>query len=114
MTKAGLNGLIISMFIDNIKIMALKDSGFIQRIKAELAAIFSMVDMGPISFYLGLKIERDRIKCTIKLLQPAYIDKVLYRFHLDQAYMINTSMKETALFQPRIKSQALAAKRKRY
>ena len=28
-TKAGLNGPIISMFVDNIKIMVPKDSGFI-------------------------------------------------------------------------------------
>ena len=66
--KAGLNGPIISTFVNDIKIMAPKDCRFIQCIKAELAATFSMVDMDPISFYLGLKIERDRIKRTIKLL----------------------------------------------
>ena len=58
-TKTGLNGPIISTFVDDIKIMALKDSRFIQRIKAELAATFSIVDMGPINFYLGLKVEHD-------------------------------------------------------
>lgn len=35
-----------------------------------------MIDMGPISFYLGLKVERDRQKKTLKLSQPAYIDKI--------------------------------------
>ena len=82
--------------------MTSKESGIIQRIKAELAAIFSMVDMGSISFYLGLKVEWDWAKCIIKLLQPAYIDKVLSKFHFDQAHVINTPMKETVLLLSRI------------
>lgn len=59
MTKAGLNSLVISMFSDNIKIIALKKSGITQRVKAKLSAAFLMIDMSPISFYLGLKVERD-------------------------------------------------------
>ena len=57
------------MFIDDIKIIASKNNRFIQRIKAELVTAFSIVDMGLISFYLGLKVEQDQIKHTIKLLQ---------------------------------------------
>lgn len=56
-TKAGLNGPIVSTFVDDIKIMAAKGSGMITRVKAELTAAFSI--MGPISFYLGLKVLRD-------------------------------------------------------
>ena len=82
--------------------MTSKESGIIQRIKAELAAVFSMVDMGSISFYLGLKVEWDWTKYIIKLLKPAYIDKVLSKFYLDQAHAINTLMKETILLLSRI------------
>lgn len=113
-TKAGLNGPVVSTFVDDIKIMAPKGSGMTQRVKAELAAAFSMVDMGPISFYLGLKVQRDRENRTIKLSQPAYIDKVLTRFHLDNANAVNAPMKETALFQPRIEGQASATEREKY
>ena len=112
--KTGLNGLIISTFVDDIKIMAPKDNGFIQCVKAKLAAAFSIVDMGPISFYLGLKVERDQIKRMIKLSQPAYIDKVFSRFHFDQANTVNTPIKETTLLQPRTEGQASAAERERY
>lgn len=113
-TKAGLNGPVVSRFVNDIKVMALKKSGIIQRVKAELAAAFSMVDMGPINFYLGLKVEQDRAKRTIKLSQPASIDKVLSKFHLDQAHAINTPMKEIALLLPITKGQASAAERERY
>lgn len=49
-TKAGLNGPIVSTFVNDIKIMAPQKSGIIQRVKAELIVAFSMVDMGSISF----------------------------------------------------------------
>ena len=44
-TKAGLNGSIVSTFVDDIKIMGTKGSGFIGRVKAKLTATFLMVDM---------------------------------------------------------------------
>ena len=113
-SKAGLNGLVISTFVDDIKIIAPKRSGHISRVKAELVAAFSMVDMGPISFYLGLKVQRDRKNHTIKLSQPAYIDKVLSKFHLNKAHAVATPMKESAILQARIESEASTAERERY
>lgn len=115
-TKAGLNGPIVSTFVNDIKIMAPKESGIIQRVKAELIVAFSMVDMGSISFYLGLKVERNREERTIKLSQPAYIDKVLNKFHLDKANTVNTPMKETTLLQPRAEGdgEATTAEKERY
>lgn len=49
----------MSIFVDNIKVMGIKEIGYIKKIKAKLAAVFKIVDMSPISFYLGLKVERD-------------------------------------------------------
>lgn len=56
-----------------------------------------MIDMGLISFYLGLKFEKDCIKKILKLSQPVYIDKILARYHLDQAKLCNVLMKEGIL-----------------
>lgn len=95
-TKAGLNGPIVSTIADDIKITGPKESGMIERVKTEVTFAFSMVDMGPISYYLGLKVERNRQDRTIKLSQPAYIDKVLAKFHLGKAHYVNTPMKETS------------------
>lgn len=39
--------------------MGVKKSGHIKKIKRKLVAIFEMVDIGLISFYLGLKMEKD-------------------------------------------------------
>ena len=113
-TNAGLEVSIVSTFVDDIKIIAPKRSGIIEGVKAELASAFSIVDMGPINFYLGLKVEQDREKKTIKLSQPSYIDKVLAKFHLDKAHPVNTPMKESVLLQPRTDEKASSSKRERY
>lgn len=114
--KAGLNGLIVSTFIADIKVIAPKGSGIVFHVKAELTAAFSIVDMGPISFYQRLKVERNEEHRTIKLSQLAYIDKVFSKFHFDKANMVKIPIKETTLLQPRAKSEgeATVAEKERY
>lgn len=94
--------------------MGVKGSGMIGRVKAELTVAFPMVDLGPISFYLGLKVERDREKKTIKLSQPAYIEKILSKFHVDQVKPNNRPMKEVAMLVPRTEGEASPAEIERY
>ncbi len=65
-TKAGLDGPMVSTFVDDIKIIAPTGSGIIQQVKAQLTAAFSMVNMGPMSFYPGRKVERNCDNRTIK------------------------------------------------
>lgn len=74
--------IIVSTFVDDIKILGSKGSGVIDCVKAELTYAFEMIDMGEISFYLRIRVNRDRKQHTIKLSQPAYIEKVLQKFHL--------------------------------
>lgn len=70
--------------------------------------------MGPISFYLGLKVQRNQKKQTIKLFQPAYIDKVFSKFHLNKVYIVNISMKKIALLKQRTNGEVSASEKKRY
>lgn len=51
--------------------MGAKNFKVINQIKAKLIAAFEMVDMGPINFYLGLKIKWNCERKIIKLFQPA-------------------------------------------
>lgn len=73
-----------------------------------------MVDIGSISFYFGLKVQRDQEKQIIKLSQPAYIDKIFSKFHLNKAHVVNTPMKETVLLEPRIEGEAFPSEKERY
>lgn len=76
-TKTRINRPIVSIFVNDIKIIEVKKSGMTTRIKQKLTSVFLIVDIGSISFYLGLKMERNCKQKTLKLFQPAYIDKVL-------------------------------------
>ncbi len=62
-------------------------------VKAELKKEFEMTE-SPLTHYLGIKVERDRVKRTIKLSQPGYIDKILSRFHTTTAKHSRVPMKE--------------------
>lgn len=53
----GLKGPILSFFVDDIKIIAPKDSGIISRVKKELTTTFFISDIGPINFNLELRID---------------------------------------------------------
>lgn len=86
----------------------------IERVKIELTAVFSMVDMGPISFYLGLKVDQDPEQKTVKLFQPAYINKVLAKFHLNKDNPVNTLMKEFAFLTQRTEREASPFEKERY
>ncbi len=81
--------------------------------RGELAAEFEIMDMGPISFHLGLKVRKDWQKTTLKLSQSAYIDKILHKYHLNLAKLFNTLMKEIILL-PNERSEATQAEREQY
>lgn len=112
-SRQGLEGPVVSIFVDDIKIMGPKSTGVIARVKMELTAAFEMADMEPISFYLGLKVDKNREKRRIKLSQPAYIQKVLTKYHLDKANTTNTPMKKVALG-PNLSPKATEAEKERY
>lgn len=72
-----------------------------------------MVDMGLISFYLGLKVEKDHQKSTLKLSQLAYINMIYAKYHLNLAKPCNIPM-EKATFFPNKGQEANQAKQKRH
>lgn len=90
--------------------MAFKTSSIIIQIKSELAAAFSIVDIGLISFYLELKIECNQGKQTIKLLQPAYIDKIFSKFYINKANAIIILIQKHTILKTKTKNQAFTAK----
>lgn len=73
-----------------------------------------MIDMGPISFYLGLKVDWNQEKKIIKLSQLAYINKVLEKYHLSKANTVNTPMKEIEPLTLRTNGKASPSKKKTY
>lgn len=112
-TFAGINGPIVSTFIDDINIIGTKKSGHIERVNVKPAVVFEMVDISLINFFLGLKIERDRQKQSLKLSQPVYIEKILEKYYLYLAKLCNILIKEKIL-PPNKRSEASQAEEKQY
>lgn len=74
---------------------------------------FDIVDIGPMSFYLDLKIhEWNQKKRTIKLSQPIYIYIVLAKYYFDKANLINMPIKE-AILGPNL-SEAMQDRKEKY
>lgn len=93
-----INSSIIKIFIDNLKVMRVKGLSYIKSVKERLVTIFEILDIGPISFYLGLKVKKDCQKKTLKLFQSTYIKKILSKYYLVFAKLCNISIKKTIFF----------------
>ncbi|MCO5589064.1 hypothetical protein L7F22_043029 [Adiantum nelumboides] len=73
--------LVLAIYVDDIPIMSDKEYVLIAA-KKELSQDFPLTDGGPISYCLGLLMQRDYQKATISLSQSRYVAKVLQRFNL--------------------------------
>lgn len=94
---AGINRPIVSTFVDDIEVMEVKKSGHIEKVKQELVAAFEIVDIGLISFYLNLKMEKNCQNKILQLSQLVYNEKLLAKYHFNQAKPCNTLMKKAIL-----------------
>ncbi|MCO5606490.1 hypothetical protein L7F22_060678 [Adiantum nelumboides] len=60
--------------------------------KKELSQAFPLTDGGPISYYLGLLVQRDYQKATISLSQSHYVAEVLQRFNLSSCKGVDITL----------------------
>ena len=73
--------LIIAIYVDDILLVG-PSSERIDEVKRSLHDRFSMTDLGPCSYYLGMTVRRDRVNRTIYLGQRAYIEKFLKEYNM--------------------------------
>ena len=84
--------LIVSVYVDDIQIYGPKGSRHIIELKQELHKRFAMTDLGPSTYYLGMEIQRDRAKRTVRVTQTTYLKKVLARFNMTNCTIVPTPM----------------------
>ena len=83
--------LIIPVFVDDITIAG-KDKAAIQRVKDDLCKHFKLRDLGPTSWLLGVKIERDRSKRSLSISQHQYALDILERYGFSNCDPVSTPM----------------------
>ena len=106
-SDAGFKGPILTTWVDDIKIIT-PSKEMANQVKSELHAAFEMVDLGPISFYLGMTVVRDRANRILWLNQKAYIERVVSKYGLTGCKPVHTPMDES--FDP-IKNEAQASEK---
>ena len=83
--------IIIPVFVDDMTLVG-NDKAKIQHVKDKLRKRFKLRDLGPISFLLGVSIERDRAKQTLKLGQRQYILDLLERYNFSDCNPVVTPL----------------------
>ena len=84
--------LIVSVYVDDIQIYGPRGSKHIPELKKELHIRFAMTELGPCTYYLGMEIQRDRNKRTVRITQTTYLKKVLARFGMSNCASAPTPM----------------------
>ena len=76
--------LVVFFYIDDIIVMCrTKDLPKLYPFKEALFSRYEMRDLGELSWFLGIRIIRDRSKRKIRLCQDSYIDKITKKFNLE-------------------------------
>jgi len=74
--------LIVAVYVDDLMIVA-RTKGIIEDFKRSLIKRFDIKDLGEATDYLGIEIDRNREKGTLKISQRKYFEGVLNRYKLN-------------------------------
>ena len=91
------NILIMAIHVDDCTITG-NNNDLIQQYKKKIQSKYSLTDLGPINWLLGIKVTRDREAKTISLSQSSYIDSILTRFNFADCKPVATPMDPSMRF----------------
>jgi hypothetical protein len=80
----------VVLYVEDLLIIA--NEGLIRHIKDRMKKRFRMHDLGSVSFYLGMNIERNREHHTIDVHQLSYVRTILATFRMDESRPVPTPM----------------------
>ena len=83
--------VIVALYVDDLLIIAMGMDTMI-KVKDELKSLFSMKEMGPVHWLLGMKIIRNRVNGSMLLAQPAHVDKILKSMNMEHCKPVDTPM----------------------
>ena len=70
---------IIAVYVDDI-LLAGKSTRRITEVKDELRSQFNVKDMGPVEYFLGVKVQQDLEKGMVWMGQTSYTESILHQF----------------------------------
>jgi len=85
------NGIIIAIYVDDLLLLG-PDIKSIQKLKDQLNSCFRMKDLGPLAWYLGMQITRNRSKRIIWINQSTYIKQAIEDLDMVSCNPVGTPM----------------------
>ena len=72
--------MILAVHVDDMIVAgSKKDCDWLRSVLSE---VFPVNDLGELTWYTGCSFKRDVKKCTLSIVQTAFIDKIVERFHV--------------------------------
>ncbi|CCU76267.1 Gag-Pol polyprotein [Blumeria hordei DH14] len=87
--------VIIVIYVDDFLIIG--KTAELTKLKAQLMKLFKMDNIGSLSYFLGVRIVRNREERSITLCQDAYVKKILKKFGFEKCTTKATPMEVSAL-----------------
>ena len=94
---SGNNIIIMAIHVDDCTITG-NNQVLLNEIKCKIKSRYSLTNLGPINWLLGIKITRDQAAQTISLSQESYIDSILVHFNLMDTKPMSTLMDPSMQF----------------
>ncbi|KAB5587862.1 Copia protein [Ceratobasidium theobromae] len=95
---------IIASYVDDLLIVTSR--GYSDKVQDDIASIFKCKDLGPISLFLGIQIERDCKASTMKLSMPGYIKKIIIQMGMENCAMAHTPASHMTVLMPHTPEEA--------
>jgi hypothetical protein len=89
--RVGLRLVILAVYVDDMLALS-NHKPQMESLKRALASEFEIKDLGPVDYYLGIEVSRNRRNKTLSLSQGSYIERVAERFSLQDARAVATPM----------------------
>ena len=90
---------VVAVWVDDLLLFA-SDSDLMENMKLELRSVFEITDLGELAKIVGIKIERDCVKKTIRISQKQLIKGILQREGLESAHLVAILMDPSIQLQP--------------
>jgi hypothetical protein len=87
---------IIVVYVDDL-VLITRDAPSMTALKAKLLKRYKARDLGPIGFYLGIRILRDRPNHSLSMTMDSYVDRLVKDYHLADAPKAANPLPKSAL-----------------
>lgn len=92
------SGIIVTSHIDDLLVFG-KDIQAIKNLKTTLSKEVEISDLGEISYYLGIQVNRDRAKKSLSMSQQKFIEEILQKFGKNSLKPVKTPAEQGIRFE---------------